>query len=367
MAAEGAREATHPALHALRFYRKGFRLAPDLPLYECLLDAVVTDVEAGGLCAELLADPGPDPIEDAVPLRLLGAVHRFVLAGQADDLAPYFPSVGGEFQPEAGTEVQAALLATLEEHRAEVEQRLRRPVQTNEVGRCRALLVGFLEVASTAGLPLRVLEIGSSAGLNLRWDRYRYDGGADGTGFGPVNSAVRLTGGYHSPGPRLDRLAMVADRRGCDASPLDPTSREDQLTLKSFVWPEQAERLARLDAALSVAQRVAAPVDRADAGEWVEAHVADDAEAEGTATVVFHSLVWQYLTARTRGRLLAVFHRAGRAASERAPLAWLRMEPAGGKVGAEDADVWLTMWPGGRERRVARAGYHGQWVEALAE
>jgi hypothetical protein len=227
--------------------------------------------------------------------------------------------------------------------------------------------VGFLEVVSSTGLPLRVLEIGSSAGLNLRWDRYRYDGGADGTGFGPVNSPVRLTGGYHAPGPHLDVLAMVAERRGCDASPLDPTSRDDQLTLKSFIWPEQADRLARLDAALQVAERVAAPVDRADAGEWVEAQLADDAAADGTATVVFHSIVWQYLTARTRGRLLAVFHRAGRAASERAPLAWLRMEPSGGTVGSEDTEVWLTMWPGGRERKVARAGYHGQWVEALGE
>jgi hypothetical protein len=140
-------------------------------------------------------------------------------------------------------------------------------------------------------LPLRVLEIGSSAGLNLRWDRYRYDGGADGTGFGPVNSPVRLTGGYHAPAPRLDVLAMVAERRGCDASPLDATAREDQLTLKSFVWPEQADRLARLDAALQVAERVPAPVDRADAGEWVEAQLADDSAAAGTATVVFHSIV----------------------------------------------------------------------------
>src|SRR5436309_2284077 len=44
------------------------------------------------------------------------------------------------------------------------------PVQTNEVGRCAALLGGFLEVARTTGLPLAILEVGSSGGLNLHWD-----------------------------------------------------------------------------------------------------------------------------------------------------------------------------------------------------
>lgn len=64
------------------------------------------------------------------------------------------------------------------------------PVQTNEVGRCAALLFGFLTVAGKDPPPLRLLEIGASAGLNLRWDRYRYE--ANGFAWGPADSQVRV-------------------------------------------------------------------------------------------------------------------------------------------------------------------------------
>ena len=37
-----------------------------------------------------------------------------------------------------------------------------------------------------------------------------------------------------------------------------------------------------------------------------------------------------------------------------APLAWLRMEPAGAV-----ADVRLTSWPGGHEETLATAGFQG--------
>ena len=40
--------------------------------------------------------------------------------------------------------------------------------------------------------------------------------------------------------------------------------------------------------------------------------------------------------------------------TDAAPLAWLRMEPAG-----ESADLRLTWWPGGEEAVLATAGYHG--------
>lgn len=68
-----------------------------------------------------------------------------------------------------------AFVAALDEHLDELRLLIERPVQTNEPGRCAALLGGFLEVARRTGLRLRLLEIGSSAGLNLRFDSYRYD------------------------------------------------------------------------------------------------------------------------------------------------------------------------------------------------
>ena len=49
---------------------------------------------------------------------------------------------------------------------------------------------------------------------------------------------------------------------------------------------------------------------------------------------------------------------AGARASDEAPLAWLRMEPD-----VERAAIRITTWPGGEERLLARAGYHGTPVE----
>ena len=42
------------------------------------------------------------------------------------------------------------------------------------------------------------------------------------------------------------------------------------------------------------------------------------------------------------------------------PLAWLSMEPGG-----DQADVHLTMWPGGERRLIAQAGFHGRDVKVL--
>jgi hypothetical protein len=68
----------------------------------------------------------------------------------------------------------------------------------------------------------------------------------------------RLTGAGRPP---LDAPLRVTSRAGCDPRPLDPRSEEGALTLTSYVWPDQVERLERLRAALAVAREVDAPLD----------------------------------------------------------------------------------------------------------
>lgn len=97
-------------------------------------------------------------------------------------------------------------------------------------------------------------------------------------------------------------------------------------------------------------------VDRAGGVEWLGERLAE--ARPGLATVVFHSIVIQYLTESERNALAALLAVAGERADSEAPLAWLRMEPAG-----ERADLHLTTWPGGEERRLGSAGYHGDPVE----
>jgi hypothetical protein len=287
-------------------------------------------------------DPGPS----ALALRLVGAVHRLVLRGDAPALARHYPSAGGH-----PGDAWPPFLDILRDRCDELRELVENPVQTNEPARCAALLGGFLEVARATGLPLRLLEVGASAGLNLRFDAYRYELGYErwGPPDSPVTIRARMTGR-----PPLDTPVRVTSRAGCDARPLDPRSEEDRLTLASYVWPDQLERHERLRSALRVAKESGPVVEHARAADWTETRLAEP--APGVATVVFHSIVTQYLPQDERQR----FERAIETAH--GTVAWLRMEP-----GTDDrTEVRLNLWPGGEERLLARAGYHGDPVEWVA-
>jgi hypothetical protein len=318
------------------------------PLYEDLLRRAADDFEAGGPTRSILEGHEEDPGGSALALRMMGAVHRLVLEGRAEELAERYESGDGD-----GERTWSAFRAALVEHRDELASSIERPVQTNEVGRCAALLPGFLAVAAGTGLPLRLLEVGASAGLNLRWDAYRYEAG--GFSWGPAGSQLtiefELTGGSI---PSVE--AVVGGRRGCDAAPVDSQSEEGRVTMLAYVWPDQAVRMERMRAAIEVARRLPATVERQSAPGWAAERLAEP--SPGLATVVYHSIVMQYLTPDERKEFEATVLEAGERASAEAPLAWLSMEPAGGW-----ADVHLKTWPGGEGRLLARVGYHGTPVD----
>ena len=325
------------------------------PFYADLLERMAADAIAGGPVERFLADHLDSTYEEAVPLRFLGGIHRLVLSGQAPELAARFPSVGGD--GDAAT-AWPALLAALEAHPAAIRDALIRPPQTNEVGRSAALVGGFLVVARDTGLPLRVLEVGSSAGLNLRFDRYWYE--SDGTGYGDAASPVRFAGLWEEGMPPFDAPITITDRRGCDRDPIDARTENGRLTLLSYVWPGQTERFTMLRAALDIARDVPVAIDRAGIPDWL-AHQLDE-PAPDRATVVFHSIVWQYLTDSERATAEAALATAGTRATGNAPLAWLRLEPSADLTHTE---LRVTTWPGVGERLLARCHYHlgpMQWV-----
>ncbi len=132
------------------------------------------DVLAGGAVAEIVAGWEGRPAQDALALRLLGAVHAIVLDGRAPELAAFCATAGGTRSLQSG-DAWEAFRGVVRERADEIRPALGRQVQTNEVRRSAALLVGFLHVARAVAMPLRLLEIGCSAGLNLRWDRYGYE------------------------------------------------------------------------------------------------------------------------------------------------------------------------------------------------
>jgi hypothetical protein len=317
------------------------------PFYAALLEHVIADVDVGGRTWDVLAPRSSEPFAAAVVLRFLGAIHRLVLEGHAPTLARHYPSAGGDGDPHAAWTALDAYLAA----GPALEPYLARPPQTNEVSRAAALVGGFLTVAREWRLPLRLLEIGASAGLNLRFDHYRYESGP--VAFGDPTSPVRFVDHWERT-PPFDVQCTVVSREGCDVSPVDPTTPDGRLTLASYIWPDQAARLATLEAALTVAARVSARITRAQAADWLADRLAD--ATVGAATVVYHSIAWQYFADDERQRVRDLIEQAGTRATPDAPVAWLRLEPAPEERFCE---LRLRSWPGGDDECLARAGFHG--------
>ena len=322
-------------------------------------------------CAEALSEPGAgqapgaaalravlaghedDPGPSALALRLLGSVHRLVLERRAGALATYYPSVGGTWEPDGGWR---AFLDLLAERPDGVRAWLDRPPQTNEVGRATALYGGLLQLRLRVGdLPVRLVEIGSSAGLNLRADRYAYRDDA-GRHFGPGDAALVIDDAWRGralePWPDL----TVVERTGSDVMPVDLGSTQGRLALTAYVWPDQSVRLERLRAALRVADSTPAEVRRAGAAEVVT----EMTLLPGTVTVLWHSVMWQYLSAAEQRRVTDRLGALGAAATADAPLAHLRAEPSRRDPGGDhEFLVRLTTWPGGHDELLGSTVGHG--------
>ena len=255
-------------------------------MYGDLLPLIGSDVEADGMFAQIFAGHENDSGRMALPLRLLGGLHRLALDGRAPALRRWYPSVGGEWNADAAwPEIVQAASGHAEYLRAALGQ----PPQTNEVGRSAALVGGLLALTNRFGLPVRLFEIGCSAGLNLRADHYRYR--HPGGDWGPADSPVTIDDAWRGVLPPTADLNIV-ERHGYDIAPLDATGAEGELTLLSYVWPDQPARLDRLRGAIGIARQVPARLHRRNATEAV----AGLDLADGALTVLWHSIMWQYLS-----------------------------------------------------------------------
>jgi hypothetical protein len=324
------------------------------PLYAELLARAAEDAQGGGVVFELLLPhDAPNLRADALALRLMAAVHRLVLEGAAPDLAACYPSVGGN-APASGA--WGVFREVLRRERERLAFLVARPCQTNEVGRAAALAFGFFQVSAATGLPLRLLEVGCSAELNLRWDHYRY--GVGGAAWGPRESPVDLSGLWGEAPAALPSAVPIAERSGCDPRPVDLDSADGRLDLMASLWADQLERVARLRGAIAIAASVRALVERASVRDWLPGRLA--APVSGVATVVFHSIVQEYLSEEERRSFQGALGAAGGRATRGAPLHWLRLEPF--PEPPLRYAVTLTSWPGATERIVAWSGPHGSDV-----
>ena len=189
---------------------------------------------------------------DAVPLRLAGALHALARGGTRPALTDAWP-------PDAAADdasLDRVVRAALADDDAILSGWLAHAPQTNETGRSAAVYAALMHVAGEHPLPIRLHELGASAGLNLLCDAYGHTFG--GRRCGVLDSPVQLAPSWTGDDPSgID--PVVAERLGCDVSPIDITDPAARERLLAYVWPDQTARLERLRAALDIAVTRPAP------------------------------------------------------------------------------------------------------------
>jgi hypothetical protein len=316
-----------------------------LPLYRRLCAAASED---GEVAARLLLSPEPG---QRIPNLLLAAVHDVLLEGSDSPLGSWYATVvpdGEAVRPVGeGPDDPWPHFRALALDDPEVAQRLAtRATQTNEVGRCAALLPALTAIAAEAGRPLALVEIGASAGLNLVLDRYGYryvvDGPRPGTEpeadmevpwasapvvpdavadvpagsvVAEVNAASPLVLECRLRGPGRPDLSAappsIVHRIGLDLRPVDLGDPDQARWLLACQWPDQPERCRRARAAIELAVVGEHPeVARGDAVEGTPALLAG--VPDGPVPVVVATWVLSYLEAERQRELVSRIDEVGR-------------------------------------------------------
>ena len=315
-------------------------------LFAMLAEHWPAETQLAQKCASFQGDVGPAGV--SLPLRIAGGLHALHLNNEPD-LAPAYPPN----TPDDAT-FKRTILAALETHETFLIDWIDSPPQTNELRRSAALIPGAHIAAAKFDLPIYLSELGASGGLNLLWDHVALE--TPNQRFGPKQARVTLRPEWSGEAPALSH-PTIAERRGVDLNPLDPTSPEDLLRLMSYLWPDQPERL---DMTKAVAGAAPAPVDKADAIDWLEHRLV--AAPEGHLHLIQNTVAWQYFPPETQAHGLALLTAAGAAATRDRPLAWLQLETDGDLHGLGGAAITLQMWPSGDVINLGRADFHGRWV-----
>jgi hypothetical protein len=201
---------------------------------------------------------------------------------------------------------------------------VRRRTRTEEAGRCAVLYPAIAEAARRVGAnAVGLIDVSCSAGLNLNVDRVGITY-SNGQSLGEPSSRVQLPCSIVRDRPIPARaMPEVVARVGIDLDPFDVTDADDARWLRACLWPDQPERLARLEAEMTLAATAAPLLLQGDAVEAMpEAFARVPANALPVVTTTW-ALSQFPLESRLR-----FLHRLDEAAARRA-VAWASAEGVG--------------------------------------
>jgi hypothetical protein len=321
-----------------------------------------------GLAVQIADDPDvlsllqAAPPGQQLPVLLFAAVHDLVLSDPGLELAGWYPTVTAE--PLGGDPFPKFRQLCLD-RRDHLEGVIStRSTQTNEVARCAFFLPALSAIARDE-FPLALVDIGASAGLNTLFDQfeYRYQPGGSLGGPSPVVIECALSGDAPIP----SEFPTVTTRISLDISPIDVTDLDQARWLKACIWPDQAERFARLEGAIALAYDHEIDIRRGDAVDRV-AELVREAAPDGHP-VVMNSWVLNYLTHDERLAYLAELDKVG----EELDFSWVFAESplfCSGIPMPQDAAlqqrtvVMIARWRQGARtlEHVGTAHPHGRWL-----
>ena len=258
------------------------------------------------------------PARKRHPTVILAALHDLALAGRAPALAAAYAAADGDAA--AGAAIDTLLRMT----DSVVAIAVRRQTRTNETGRCAVLYPAIAEAARRVGAnAVGLIDVGCSAGLNLTVDRVGITY-SNGQSLGDPSSPVQLSSSIVGDRPVPARaMPEVVARVGVDLDPVDVTDADDARWLRACVWPDQPERLARLEAELALAASAPPLLMRGDAVEVLpDAFASVPADALPVVTTT-----WTLSKFPLESRL-RFLHRLDEAATGR-PVAWVSVEGVG--------------------------------------
>ena len=202
------------------------------------------------------------PARRRQPTLILAALHDLALAGQAPELAAAYAAGDGDAAADAAIDTLLRLTGLV------VALAARRRTRPDETGRCAVLYPAIAEAAHRAGAAaVGLVDVGCSAGLNLNVDRVgiAYSNGQSlGDPSSPVQQSSSVVGRRPIP---THPVPEVVVRVGIDLDPVDVTDPDDARWLRACVWPDQPERVARLDAEVALAATAPPLLLRGDAVE----------------------------------------------------------------------------------------------------